>query len=98
MSAPAARELAPFLEEIAGGPGFVAADAVNDLDAEFREAPQVRVCADTAAIVRELVAAGQPGDAVVVMSNAADEIAVPSQALWGDVVKLLYPDTLPTWP
>ena len=40
-----------------------------DLDAEFREAPQVRVCADTAAIVRELVAAGQPGDAVVVMSN-----------------------------
>jgi D-alanyl-D-alanine carboxypeptidase len=35
--------------------------------------------------------------AVVVMGNAADEIAVPSQALWGDVVKLLYPDTLPTW-
>ena len=40
-----------------------------DLDAEFREAPQVRVCADTATIVRELAAAGQPGDAVVVMSN-----------------------------
>ena len=36
--------------------------------------------------------------AVVVMNNAADEIAVPSQALWGDVVKLLYPDSLPTWP
>ena len=36
--------------------------------------------------------------AVVVMNNAADEIAVPSQALWGDVVKLLYPDLLPTWP
>ena len=36
--------------------------------------------------------------AVVVMGNAADQIAVPSQALWGDVVKLLYPDSLPTWP
>jgi len=36
--------------------------------------------------------------AVVVMSNAADEIAVPSTALWGDVVKLLYPRSLPTWP
>ena len=36
--------------------------------------------------------------AVVVMSNAADQIAVPSQALWGDVVKVLYPDTLSTWP
>jgi hypothetical protein len=35
---------------------------------------------------------------VVVMSNAADELAVPSQALWGDVVKLLYPDSLPIWP
>ena len=35
--------------------------------------------------------------AVVVMNNAADEIAVPSQALWGDVVKLLYPDSLTTW-
>ncbi|MGQ0575769.1 MAG: serine hydrolase domain-containing protein [Pseudonocardia sp.] len=35
---------------------------------------------------------------VVVMSNAADEIAVPSQALWGEVVKILYPDSLPTWP
>jgi D-alanyl-D-alanine carboxypeptidase len=36
--------------------------------------------------------------AVVVMNNAADQIAVPSQALWGDIVKLLYPDSLPTWP
>ena len=36
--------------------------------------------------------------AVVVMNNAADEIVVPSQTLWGDVVKLLYPDSLPTWP
>ena len=40
-----------------------------DLDAEFRAAPQVHVCADTATIVRELAAAGQAGDAVVVMSN-----------------------------
>ncbi|MCL4780750.1 MAG: UDP-N-acetylmuramate:L-alanyl-gamma-D-glutamyl-meso-diaminopimelate ligase [Gammaproteobacteria bacterium] len=40
-----------------------------DLDAEFRDAPQVHVCADTATIVRELAAAGQAGDAVVVMSN-----------------------------
>lgn len=40
-----------------------------DLDAEFRDSPQVRVCGDTAAIVRELAAAGQSGDAVVVMSN-----------------------------
>jgi D-alanyl-D-alanine carboxypeptidase len=35
--------------------------------------------------------------AVVVMNNAADEIAVPSQALWGEVVNVLYPDTLTTW-
>jgi D-alanyl-D-alanine carboxypeptidase len=35
---------------------------------------------------------------VVVMGNAADEIAVPSQALWGEIVKLLYPNSLPTWP
>ena len=35
--------------------------------------------------------------AVVVMGNAADQIAVPAQALWGDVVKLLYPDSLTTW-
>lgn len=34
---------------------------------------------------------------VVVMSNAADEVAVPSQALWGDIVKQLYPDSLPSW-
>jgi len=36
--------------------------------------------------------------AVVVMGNAADQIAVPAQALWGDIVKLLYPGSLPTWP
>ena len=36
--------------------------------------------------------------AVVVMGNAADQIVVPSQTLWGEVVKLLYPDSLPTWP
>ena len=36
--------------------------------------------------------------AVVVMGNAADELAVPSQALWGEIVKLLYPNSLPTWP
>jgi D-alanyl-D-alanine carboxypeptidase len=35
--------------------------------------------------------------AVVVMNNAADEIAVPSQALWGEVVNILYPGTLTTW-
>jgi D-alanyl-D-alanine carboxypeptidase len=35
---------------------------------------------------------------VVVASNAADEIAVPSQALWGEIVKILYPDSLPSWP
>ena len=35
--------------------------------------------------------------AVVVASNAADEIAVPSQALWGEIVKALYPDSLPSW-
>ena len=35
--------------------------------------------------------------AVVVMGNAADQIAVPAQALWGEVVKLLYPDSLTTW-
>jgi D-alanyl-D-alanine carboxypeptidase len=34
---------------------------------------------------------------VVVMGNAADEIAVPSQALWGEIVKVLYPDSLPSW-
>ena len=35
--------------------------------------------------------------AVVVASNAADEIAVPSQALWGEIVKALYPESLPSW-
>ncbi len=34
---------------------------------------------------------------VAVMGNAADEIAVPSQALWGEIVKVLYPGSLPTW-
>ena len=34
---------------------------------------------------------------VVVMNNSADEIAVPSQALWGEIVKGLYPDSLPNW-
>jgi hypothetical protein len=36
--------------------------------------------------------------AVVVASNAADAQAVPSQALWGEIVKILYPDSLPSWP
>jgi hypothetical protein len=35
---------------------------------------------------------------MVVMSNAADELAVPSQQLFGDIAKLLYPDSLTTWP
>ncbi|WP_018332146.1 serine hydrolase domain-containing protein [Actinomycetospora chiangmaiensis] len=34
---------------------------------------------------------------VVVMVNAADGNAVPSQALWGQIVKLLYPTSLPSW-
>jgi D-alanyl-D-alanine carboxypeptidase len=38
------------------------------------------------------------GATVVVASNVADAMAVPSQALWGEVVKILYPDTLPSWP
>jgi D-alanyl-D-alanine carboxypeptidase len=38
------------------------------------------------------------GATVVVAGNVADAMAVPSQALWGEVVKILYPDTLPTWP
>jgi D-alanyl-D-alanine carboxypeptidase len=37
------------------------------------------------------------GATVVVAGNIADAMAVPSQALWGEVVKILYPDTLPTW-
>ena len=36
--------------------------------------------------------------AVVVASNVADAQAVPSQALWGEIVKILYPDSLPSWP
>lgn len=35
---------------------------------------------------------------LVVANNAADEIAVPSQALWGEIVKILYPESLPSWP
>lgn len=34
---------------------------------------------------------------VVVAGNVADAMAVPSQAPWGEVVKILYPDTLPSW-
>ena len=34
---------------------------------------------------------------VVVMVNAANGAAVPSQALWGEIVKLLYPGSLPSW-
>jgi D-alanyl-D-alanine carboxypeptidase len=37
------------------------------------------------------------GATVVVAGNIADAMAVPSQALWGEIVKILYPDTLPTW-
>jgi D-alanyl-D-alanine carboxypeptidase len=41
-----------------------------------------------------------PGEqaTVVVASNVADAEAVPSQALWGEIVKILYPDSLPSWP
>lgn len=35
---------------------------------------------------------------VVVMANAGDGDAVTAQALWGEVVKQLYPDSLPRWP
>jgi D-alanyl-D-alanine carboxypeptidase len=35
---------------------------------------------------------------VVVMANAANGESVPAQALWGEVVKLMYPDSLPEWP
>jgi D-alanyl-D-alanine carboxypeptidase len=35
---------------------------------------------------------------VVVMVNAADDNEAPAQALWGDIVKLLYPNSLPPWP
>jgi D-alanyl-D-alanine carboxypeptidase len=34
---------------------------------------------------------------VVVMVNAADGEAVPAMDLWGGIVRLLYPDSLPTW-
>ena len=33
------------------------------------------------------------GATVVVAGNVADAMSVPSQALWGEVVKILYPDT-----
>jgi D-alanyl-D-alanine carboxypeptidase len=35
---------------------------------------------------------------VVVMANAADGNTVPAQAVWGTIVKSLYPGTLPQWP
>lgn len=38
------------------------------------------------------------GATVVVMSNIADEIAVPAQHLFGEIAKLLYPDSLTMWP
>lgn len=40
-----------------------------------------------------------PGEqaTVVVAGNVADAEAVPSQALWGEIVKILYPDSLPSW-
>jgi D-alanyl-D-alanine carboxypeptidase len=34
---------------------------------------------------------------VVVMVNAADGEAVPAAGLWDGIVRLLYPDSLPTW-
>jgi D-alanyl-D-alanine carboxypeptidase len=34
---------------------------------------------------------------VVVMVNAADGEAVPATDLWAGIVRLLYPDSLPTW-
>jgi D-alanyl-D-alanine carboxypeptidase len=34
---------------------------------------------------------------VVVMVNAGDGVSVAAQALWGDIVKLIYPNTLPQW-
>jgi len=37
------------------------------------------------------------GATVVVASNVADAEAVPAQALWGEIVKTLYPDSLPSW-
>jgi UDP-N-acetylmuramate: L-alanyl-gamma-D-glutamyl-meso-diaminopimelate ligase len=40
-----------------------------DLDAEFRADPRIHVCPDIEAIINGIVAAGRPGDAVVVMSN-----------------------------
>jgi UDP-N-acetylmuramate: L-alanyl-gamma-D-glutamyl-meso-diaminopimelate ligase len=40
-----------------------------DLDGEFQADPRIRVCPDIKAIIDGIVAAGRPGDAVVVMSN-----------------------------
>ena len=34
---------------------------------------------------------------VVVMVNAADAETVPATGLWGQIVTLLYPDSLPSW-
>ncbi|GAA4867389.1 serine hydrolase domain-containing protein [Actinomycetospora straminea] len=34
---------------------------------------------------------------VVFMVNAGDGEAVPAQALWGEVARLLYPQSIPTW-
>jgi D-alanyl-D-alanine carboxypeptidase len=34
---------------------------------------------------------------VVVMVNAADAETVPAMGLWDGIVRLLYPDSLPTW-
>ncbi|MGY1786931.1 serine hydrolase domain-containing protein [Geodermatophilus sp. SYSU D00698] len=39
----------------------------------------------------------EQGASVVVMVNAADGEAVPATDLWGGIVRLLYPDSLPTW-
>jgi UDP-N-acetylmuramate: L-alanyl-gamma-D-glutamyl-meso-diaminopimelate ligase len=40
-----------------------------DLDAEFRADPRIRICPDIESIISGIVAAGRPGDAVVLMSN-----------------------------
>jgi D-alanyl-D-alanine carboxypeptidase len=35
---------------------------------------------------------------VVVMLNAGNGVAVPAEALWGEIARLLHPDSLPQWP
>ena len=40
-----------------------------DFDAEFQTDSRIRLCDDTETIIEGIVAAGKPGDAVVVMSN-----------------------------